>query len=490
MDAVEQSGCQPPPRPGGRFGAALHLGVAVLLAVALALLLNLLAVRIGLARESGFAVARPLAPRTLQTLAKAQGPLQVTCYFERRHPLFAPTARLLRGLRAAASSSKGPRLELRVVDPRRDLVEAQALAARDVPPDALVFEAGGRSLVVPAAELAGTNRSGRLIFQGESVCAAAIARLATPDQPVVYWLTGHGEGDAGDYDPQLGFSAIGREIRHEGYALRPLRLWQSHGVPADAAALVVAAPHSSLAADEVAWLDDYLVHGGRLLYLSDTARSSGLEPLLERWGVRVTAWTAVSRETLSGRDTVILDYANHAITREFAHAATVFLSCRCIQPATADAAGADRVHVTPLVVTGPEGWGTRTPSAASRVFDAREDLPGPVTLAVAVERGGEAAKDIAMQPTRLAVFGEAAFVGNALLGARSSANRDLFINALNWLCGLDRPGAVSGEGETALWTGLDRHGWIVFTLCASVAAPACVLGVGLVMVARRRRART
>lgn len=488
MAVTENGGGEQVRRPGGRrVSAALHSALQILLAVAGVVLVNLLATRLGFVCECGFTAARPVSARTREILTHAQGAVRAVCFFDSGHALLRPAGRLLRGFKAVAARAGGVAIDIVYVDPRRDLAKAKALTDAAVPPNAIVFEGQGRRITVLAADLVATNQGRQAQFRGETVCAAAIARLARGEQPVVYWLRGHGEGDLADYDPETGFSTLAREIRHEGYDLRPLELWKAKGVPADAAALIVLGPHSALAAEEVTWVEAYLTHGGRLLYLVSPARPSGLEATLERWGVRVTPWTAVSRETLSGHDTVILHYGDHAITRGLTNSATVFLGSRCIQAASAeDASGADRAKFTALALTGPEGWGARDSEAKLRVFDPHEDLAGPVAVAAAVERGGEAGKDITLQPTRLVVMGEDGFVSNPMLATRSSANRDLFVNALNWLTGIETGTGVSGGGDAALWTGLDRRGWMRFTLFAAGAVPAGVLVLGLLVVARRR----
>ena len=487
-DHHHEDGAEAPAPVEARRLAGVHMAAAMLLAVGLTVLLNLLAVRLQVTREQAFAMTRPVSARTREILTHAQGSLRAVCFFDQKHPLFRPTLRLLRGFQSVAAQNGGAAIEVSCVDPRRDLVLAATLTAAAVPPNAVLFEAQGRRIVVPASDLAVTSATARAVFHGETVCAAAIARLARSKQAVVYWLTGHGEGEPGDYDPLTGFATIAREIRHEGYDLHTLELWRTKGVPADAEALVIAGAQRSLAVEELAWVEAYLTRGGRLLYLANPSHASGLEGALERWGVRITQWTAVSRETLSGHETVILSYGDHPITRSLTNAATVFLGSRCILPAAAaDASGADRARFTALAVTGSEGWGARAADALPGLFDPREDLAGPVTVAAAVERGGDAGPDIALQPARLVVVGEREFIANGTLATRSSANRDLFINALNWLAGIESGTGVSGGGDAALWTGLDRRGGMRFTLLAAGAIPAAVLLAGMLVVGWRRR---
>ena len=470
---------------GARWLAGMHLTVAVLLAIGLSVLVNLLALRLNVTHESAFAVVRPLASQTRNILSHLGGPLRVICYMDQKHPASAPTGRLLRGFQAATSQPGKTPMVISYVDPRRDLVMAAALTAAGVPPNAVLFEAQGRRIVVPADELVLTKQGARSVFRGETVCAAAIARLSRAQSSVVYWVQGHGEGNPTDYEALSGFTTIAREIRQEGYDLRLLELWQTKGVPADAEVLILAGPRRTLAAEELAWIEAYLTRGGRLLYLVNPVHVSGLEDALERWGVRVTPWTAVNRETISGHDAVVHRYGDHPITRQLTNSVTVFLGSRCLLPAV-DATASERVRYTPLAWN--EGWGARVTDvlALPRLFDAREDLAGPVVVAAAVERGGEVAPDVALQPTRLVVVGERDFVANGTLATRSSANRDLFVHALNWLAGLEAGTGISGGGDAALWTGLDRRGWMQFTLLAAVGLPLLVLALGGVLVLIRR----
>jgi hypothetical protein len=476
-------------RPKNRRAlSAFHIVGSALLAVALTVMVNLLTLRLGLSHESQLAADHPISGRTRTILTHAQGPLKAICFFDHNHPLFRPVGRLLRGFKVVAESS-GTEMEVSYVDPRRDLAAAAALTAASVPPNALVFEGKGRRIVVPAMDLATTNVTGAIVFRGEAVSAAAIARLGRAGSSVVYWIKGHGEGDPADYDTQIGFSEIAREIRHEGFDLRVLEMWSSHGVPADADALIIAGPHRALAPEELAWVETYLTRGGRLLYLVNPGTASGLEGALDRWGVRVSPWTAVSHETLSGHDTLIKRYGDHPITRSLTNSSTLFLGSRCLYPVndTNAVAVADRPHYTALAFTGPDGWGAGAAETLPRSFDPHEDQPGPVSVAVAVERGGQqVGLDIAMHPTRLVVVGESAFVANSMLTTRSCANRDFFINALNWLTDIDSGTGVSDGGDAALWIGLDRRSWLVFTLLAAGAAPLVVALIGALVMMRRR----
>ncbi len=475
-------------RLGTRLSGAAAAGLALAFAAALAAVALRLDVRFELPLDG----CCRLSERTREVVGRVAAPVRITCFMAGSHPAHRPAVRLLRGLRAASQGGEGAPLSIAFVDPRRDLAEARRLLDAGVAPDALVFDGGGRRLTVGADELLtappGPSGRGRALFTGESLCAAAIERLGRGDPEVLYWLTGHGAAGAEDYDPQSGYSDMARELAHNGFTLRPLRLWEAKGVPADAAALVVAAPRHALAPEEAGWVQEYLNKGGRLLYLAPSRGRSGLEEVLSRWGIVMTPFRAVSARTLSGADRVISDYGDHPVTRGFGGTATVFLSPWCIETVSfGDAGAADRIRVTALARTSAEGWGEADEAQPPR-FDAEKDIPGPVTIAAAAERGGGASADLGFRATRVVAVGEGSFVSNGLFGKRLSANRDLVINMVNWLTGIDAAALPSLGGDTALASGLDRAGWLRMLSWVAGVFPAAVLAVGLLVGWRRRNA--
>lgn len=474
-----------------RLRARLSGTIAAGLALAFATALVAVALRLDLAFELPLDGSSRLSERTREAVSQVTTPVHITCFMGANHPARRPAMRLLRGLRAAAAGGSGAPLSITFVDPRRDLAAARRLIDAGVAPDTLVFDSGTRRLTVSAADLltlsAGPADRNRALFAGESLCVAALERLGRGAPEVIYWLTGHGEASAQDYDPQTGYSDLAREIAHNGFMVHSLRLWETKAVPPDAAALLVIAPRHTLAPEEAGWVQDYLNKGGRLLYLAPTHGRSGLEEVLSRWGIVLTTYRAVSARTLSGMDRVIASYGEHPITRGFNDTATVFLSPWCIETVSfGDAEAADRIRVTTLAQTSAEGWGEADETHPPR-FDAETDIPGPVTIAAAAERGGGASADLGFRATRVVAVGEGAFVSNGLLGKRLSANRDLVMNMVNWLTGIDAASLPSLGGDAALASGLDRAGWLRLLVWVAVFVPAAVLLIGFLVGWRGRR---
>ncbi len=476
-------------RTAGRQALKASSLLAIGLGAVLTFLAVALACRLDLTWEVPVGKVMQVSARTRDVLADTQGSIRISCFMDRRHPMFRPVSRLLRGLRQASRSVAGAEIVIEYVDPRWDLTRAGQLASYGVPENALLFERQRRRIKVTLDEMLAPrsllrtqettqshdDKAGLGVFRGEMVCAAAISRLTLPyERSVIYWLQGHGEVRFDNYDELRGFSDIAREITRDGFEIKALALPGLSQIPDDCHVLVIAGARYALKAEELGLLDAFLQRGGRLLYLVSPRVKIGVEGLLEKWGIRLTPFIAASTRTLSGHEVVVTTFADHVITRNLNNASVVFGYATCIAAVTTPAAGADRPKVTLLAQTDEAGWGESDPDVFPRTFDAQSELHGPVAVVAVSERGGDVAKDVAFKPTRVCVMGETDFVMNGALASRANANRDFFMNAVAWLAGIDTGTAPSLGGGATLVTGFARRQWIVFMVWSAVVVPACV----------------
>jgi hypothetical protein len=355
----------------------------------------------------------------------------------------------------------------------------------------LVFRRGNRRIVLPVRDVfpASTNAAHAVgadaLIAGESVCASALQRLSLPvSREVVYWTTGHGEASFDSYDPVYGFSDIARDLRRDGYILEKLDLSAVPSVPGDCAVLVVAGAREPFARMEAARLEGWLRGGGRMLVLAAPGPNAGVGALLADMGVRMLPYTVISARTLSGTDVVARDFAEHAITRPLAGSTAVFEAPVPLSPSVA--AKAEGTSFSELVRTDADAWGESEPATRPWTRDATVEPGGPLALAVALERGGGVARDVALRPTRVVVVGDASFVANGALSRRANANRDVFLNSVAWLAGLDALTAPRMPGG-AVATGMDRALWMRFGFASALGLPLAVLLLGLLAAFRRGR---
>ena len=262
----------------------------------------------------------------------------------------------------------------------------------------------------------------------------ALVKLTRSGEKGVYFLQGHGEraleGEAGG--GREGYSRAVAALRNENYRVEPLVLAQQADVPADADAVVVAGGERPLYEGEAEALDRYLARGGAVLALVDPRVSVGLPERLGEWGVELGEDIVVDRAlALFGR--ALAPFAGrydgeHPITRDLRDPrsdSVLFNEVRSVR-----AAGEG---LSAVVFTGEASWAesdvARLDSEGEAAFD-EGDLAGPVPVMVAgaprVAAQGDAAP-------RLVVVGDTHFASNELLD--SGRNRDLFLNAVNWLMG-------------------------------------------------------
>lgn len=432
-----------------------------------------------------------MSARTRQILADAQGDVRVTCFLPRRAAAFRAVSRLLRGLEAAARREGGARLTVDYVDPRWELSRAVDLVRGGAEEGSLVFRRGNRRVTLPLADLfapstnAAVTVGAEALFAGEAACASALQRLSLPtSREVVYWTTGHGETAFDSYDPVYGFSDIARDLRRDGYTLETLDLTTATSVPTDCAVLVVAGAREPFSRVETTRLEGWLRSGGRLLVLAAPGPNAGVGALLADFGVKILPYTVISPRTLSGTEVVARELAEHAITRPLKGSTVVFDGA--VPLAETPAAQAEGTVFTELVKSDAAAWGETEPAVRPWTRDATTEPGGPLALAVALERGGDVSRDVALRPTRLVVIGDAVLVSNGALSQRANANRDVFLNSLAWLAGLDALTAPRTPGN-AIETGMDRTAWIRFGVGAVFALPFLVLALGLVVAFRKGR---
>lgn len=479
-------------RGRGARGARLSSVVVTVLAFVFACLAAAVALRLDFVFElplrSG---AETTSARTRQILAETHGEVHVTCFLARRAPEFRVVSRLLRGLELTARSMAGVDLDVEYVDPRWELGRAVDLVRTGAEEGSLVFRRGNRRVVVPVSDIfagatsnvVSVGRGG--VLGGEAACASALQRLSLPAlRETVYWTTGHGEASYTSYDPIGGMSDIARDLRRDGYRLGELDLTASTAVPDDCAALVVAGAREPFSKVESARLEGWLRAGGRLLVLAAAGPNAGVGALLANLGVKVLPFQVVSPRTLSGSDVVVRDFAEHAVTRPLIGGTAVFGGAVAL--AATSSVQTEGVVYTELARTDASAWGESEPSVRPWTRDATSEPGGPLPLVVAVERGGDVAKEVALRPMRLVVVGDASFVSNGALALRGNANRDIFLNSLAWLAGLDALTASRMPGN-AVTTGMDRAGWFRFGLIAVVGPALLSLLVGACVFFFRRR---
>jgi ABC-type uncharacterized transport system involved in gliding motility auxiliary subunit len=385
--------------------------VAAVLVVAILGALNFVAVKKKKEWDFTKGGIHTLAEQTTSILQKLDAKVKVTALYQplvdREH---APLEDLLKRYKAAG----GDNFEYEFVDAAKN---PQLVKAMGVTPQSprIIFKAAN-------------GKEARAKEPTEESLTNALAELGKGVEKKVYFLGGHGEKPiAKGADTALGLKLWVDGLANEGYKADELSLMTQKDVPQDALAVVVAGPQSPLADGERDALKRYADAGGRLVVMVDPDRDTNLEALVAGWGVELQKGLVVDPESQEPLWAFTQDFADHPLSTPrmtiLGALAFVFPEARGVKKGS----GGD--GVTELFKTGTRAWGEVSPLPADgRIAKDPDDLPGPVSLAVAVTKKLEGDKEL-----RAVVLGDSEWASNQFI--RQGGNRDLALNLVQWLGG-------------------------------------------------------
>jgi ABC-type uncharacterized transport system involved in gliding motility auxiliary subunit len=349
------------------------------------------------------------------------------------------------------------------------------------------------------------DRTERVTSDAEQDLTNGLIKVITGVQRKVYFVQGHGEKDTAD-SQRAGYSSITEALGRDNFAVEKLVLAQQKDVPADASVVVMGGPTSDLLSQEADMLRRYLQKGGHLMVLLDPPDPQGgpmpiVEGLLKEWSVDAGNNVVIDASGVGqifGGDAsvpVAATYPPHAITEGF-KLLTAYPLARSVAPATSATEG--RVAQS-IIETSPRSWAESDLKASGEVALNPEagDKAGPVSVGVAVT-APVAADTAAATPAantpegeqppkpeaRLTVIGDSDFVANFALGIQG--NRDLFMNAVNWLAQQENMIAIRPRqaDDRRITLTAERSRWIM--LMSIFIIPAVVFATGIFTWWRRR----
>jgi ABC-type uncharacterized transport system involved in gliding motility auxiliary subunit len=399
-----------------------------------------------------------LEPGSVDALALLQGPVNITVYAAEQDAQLGDVRKLIREFVALYQRYKRD-ISLTFVDPVKE-PEAMRKAA---------IKGSGEMVV----EYAG--RSEHITTLNEETLSGALLRLAHGKEQLLMYLSGHGERKLdGAANHDLG--EFGGRLQQLGYRIASLNLAVAQDVPDNASMLVLTHPQTRLMPGEVRKLLRHVDNGGNLLWLVDAEPLRGLEPLAEKLGLTFIPGMVIdpaAQEMGAPPDwTLGTGYPPHAITRDF-DLVTVFPGARAlnIEPK-------DGWQQSMLVEGAARGWiSERGPG---KRFDRNRDIPGPVELAVTLQRS------VDNREQRIIVAGSGAFLANAYSG--NGGNLDLGINMANWLANEERLITVQPRAAKDGAITLSKRQLTVIATSFLVLLPLAFIAAGVWAWRRRRNA--
>ncbi|MGE0824153.1 MAG: GldG family protein [Candidatus Binatia bacterium] len=409
-----------------------------------------------------------IAPQTQNVLQKLDKPLEIQAFVE------AGSDPVLRDL-LESYRYVSDKVKFRLIDPDKqpDLAEKFGISA------------------VPSLHLQYGDRTNVVTRISEEEITNGIIKVTKAERKVVYFLSGHGEPDVTDVQAPRGYGQLKTALDNESYEVKPLVLSADAAIPDETDVLVVAGAERSLLDHEVTAIDTYLKKGKHALFLLNPRVTPELASYLQKWGVKVGDDVVVDEQIqlLKGRTFTltpfVTTYGAHPITEDFSHrtALTAYGMTRSVEP---HADGIPGVTPVSLAQTGPNAWAETDLENLFQHQTVRldeTDRKGPISLAVAVTANLKDMEAGQEGTSRLVVFGDAVFADNQHI--QQYFNRDMVLNAINWLVGEE--GLVTIRPRTLQASRVQltqEQGTVIFYLSVLIL-PELLLIAGLAVWWRR-----
>ncbi len=349
-----------------------------------------------------------IAPALRETILSCPAPLRATLYEAR----FDPRSRRTRFLLDSLADVGRLDVRRRVLENALDEAEHFGVQA----PDSVVLE------IAHSFALVERPTQGSLL--------QTIQRLCHDGEAILYLALGEGEGDPTRGDAR-GFSGLGFALESEGYELRRIIPAAIDAIPGDADVLVFLGPERGLTPGALAAVRAYLARGGRLVALLEPGSESGLETVLEEYGIRAPAGILIDAASgpiegaPPGVNLIVGAFSEHEITRPLPPSAMgLLLGVRALELGRKPEPG-DRIET--IAFSSPRAWVSPDVDAVERGYPP-EPPNGSGVRRYAVMATGRYPR--AEGEARIVAIGDRDFANNAY--ARSVYNLDLILNAVHW----------------------------------------------------------
>jgi len=358
-----------------------------------------------------------LSPSSIEILKQLPDKLNITMYANSKDATLGDIEQLVRDFIALYQRYK-PDITLTFIDPAQDADAMRHAQIRNI--REMVIEYGGRNE--------------HLTLLNEQSVTTALLRLAHSKNQKLMYLDGHGERKL-DGVANHDMGEFGKKLGTNGFQITSLNLALAQDVPENGGILVVTQPQFKLLPGEVDKLLRYVNGGGNLLWLLDAEPLQGLERLAEKLGILLTPGTIIDPDAQKmnapSNWTLGASYPPHPITRDF-NLITAFPYARALGREEASGQADSDKTSSPwqrsiLIEAASNGWVSRNPIPKNIHFDKNRDIPGPFSLAIAMQR------KLNDREQRIIVVGSGAFLANAYSG--NGGNLDLGVNMINWLAG-------------------------------------------------------
>jgi ABC-type uncharacterized transport system involved in gliding motility auxiliary subunit len=439
-----------------RWRIGLDIALRTLIVLAVAVMVNYVAAQFFHRFYLSSRTKTALSSRTRTILASLTNQMTITLYYDTRDQNnFYPTLLDLANEYRAANKN----ITVRTVDYEREPGEAEkakeqynlpgSASTPNAPPskDLIIFACGDHHVVVPGEAIVQYQlqqiasqpgekelefRRKPIAFNGEVMFTSKLLELERQQPFIAYFVQGDGEPSLAD-EHQFGFQSFALTLAQNNITMRNLELFGNVPVPADCNLLILVAPRP-LSDSELEKVSQYQNEGGRLLLLLDynsVQQPTGLEPILQHWGINVLPDTVKDPHgTITGQDVRVRRFNPKGFLNPLAEESLQMIFPHPVEKVEWDSPPPNAPQVDELAFSSPDATLIHDPAAAARSYPLIADSWQKPVAGVNHPRGA----------TRIVVAGDSTFLSNYFI--QGGADRDFVSYAVNWL--LDREELLSG----------------------------------------------
>ena len=420
-----------------------------------------------------------LSDMTIQSVRGLKKDVRVTAFFPRGTTEESMVKDLLQEYKRHSD-----KLTFSMVDPMRDPVTTKAMNITALGTVVVQCDASRRDLLSNDLFDLPTQYSpqdAKPKFTGEQAITSAIINVTSGVKRMVNFVKGHGEAAISGYQAR-DIAGANELLTRENFDVNEINLLEEE-IDNKTSVLAIVGPQQDFLDSEIEKLRSFLrSEKGHLVVALDPGRAlENLEKFVfNEFGVTFNNDIVVDPRGIQRNYwTVAPDFGDHPIVQPIKDKKMLGLMFHCRSLTIENKKG---LKIDPYMKTIENSWAKRSIAGQEQIqigFEEEHDVRGPLNLGVAVENTENASA------SKVLIYGDSDFFSNAYIG--SLANRDLFINGINWMVGQHqmisiRPRVL--EMPRIAFEAKDSSR--IFSLCV-FGAPALVLLFGLMVYLIRRR---
>lgn len=470
-----------PARPVSRWRVGSLSVVQIALIVALLIAVNYLASLYYQTKDASRIGDYSLSERSLNYLRsdavrKHKDPIRLIVAMRAS----ADMADRVRALAEEYSHHSDGKITVKLIDPVRNLDEAQKLAAtygmydpanqQISRKDLVIIDARSQEQIESATkEKKPTSANVRIIntdtmltyrvesgkqrkidgFQAEDLITAGLMASIEGTPRKVYFLADKSRMDTESANSP--WRTLEKTLALQNLILEPINIAGLATIPDDAAAVALVAPKYDFTPEEMTVLETYWDRPKSALIallkpddvpdrLRAFLRANGVTPRRDR------VITVRNRQTLSTVHGTFAEGISFlgGLAKQSTILEGVSASLEVRENSGEDQLSNRQIHPMALIQAAPEFWGETKFGQGKETFDALEDKGAPIFLAAAVTRGSESDDRFADQSSRMLVMSNTDFLDPSRL---MESNLDFLASSVNWLVGREE---LAGIGPRSI----------------------------------------